>query len=84
MADLPTDATGSDLSFDAPLPDTLIKLDACANNLAFCSGTCVETQTDDNNCGSCGNTCQPRRKSPVARHDRWLVRARRHRHRQHG
>jgi hypothetical protein len=36
----------------------------CANNVCTCSpgptncnGACVDLQTDNNNCGSCGNVC---------------------------
>jgi hypothetical protein len=29
----------------------------CPNGMSSCSGTCVNTASDSNNCGSCGNAC---------------------------
>jgi hypothetical protein len=31
--------------------------DLCASGYTSCSGTCVNTQNDKNNCGACGNKC---------------------------
>ncbi|HSG44972.1 MAG TPA: MopE-related protein, partial [Anaerolineales bacterium] len=31
----------------------------CSAGQSLCGGVCVDLQTDDNNCGACGNTCQP-------------------------
>src|SRR5689334_231600 len=44
---------GSDATIDAP-PDALTCTSA---GQMMCSGTCVNTQTDNNNCGTCGNSC---------------------------
>jgi PQQ-like domain len=54
MGDLP-DMGGSD--FAAPLdlssgPDL-----SCPGGRTLCSGTCVDTQADDQNCGGCGQVC---------------------------
>lgn len=29
----------------------------CSGGETFCSGNCVDTDTDEGNCGSCGATC---------------------------
>lgn len=29
----------------------------CTGSLTCCTTTCVDLQTDDSNCGSCGNSC---------------------------
>lgn len=42
-----------DASVDAPLRDAV----ACTSDQTDCSGTCVETANDNNNCGGCGLTC---------------------------
>ena len=31
---------------------------ACDEGLTDCTGTCVNLDTDSNNCGACGTTCQ--------------------------
>jgi len=30
---------------------------ACSSGLAYCNGACVDTSSDANNCGLCGNVC---------------------------
>lgn len=36
-----------------------ISFSPCPSGQANCDGSCTNLQTDENNCGSCGNTCQP-------------------------
>jgi hypothetical protein len=43
---------------------------ACPAGLTSCSGVCVNTKTDPNNCGHCGNTCEVR---PVCVNGKCLV-----------
>ncbi len=39
---------------DAPNPCDIV---CCATGLTDCSGACVDTDTDSDNCGTCGNAC---------------------------
>lgn len=53
-----------DASSDAPdgTPCTVDAGDAgsgCTGTLSCCSGWCVDTAKDPNNCGTCGNACSP-------------------------
>ncbi len=36
---------------------TVASGECCGSGLNACAGTCVDYQTDENNCGSCGNAC---------------------------
>ncbi|HEY5921329.1 MAG TPA: hypothetical protein VIV11_06650 [Kofleriaceae bacterium] len=45
--------SGSDAAIDAP-PDALMCTGA---GQMICNNACVNTQTDSNNCGTCGNSC---------------------------
>ncbi|MFT3695294.1 MAG: hypothetical protein QM831_19330 [Kofleriaceae bacterium] len=46
-------ALAPDANTDAPLKDAL----ACNADETVCSGACVATQTDNDNCGGCGLAC---------------------------
>jgi len=37
---------------------TNVAVQSCTGGLTFCSGTCVDTQTDSHNCHTCGNACR--------------------------
>ncbi len=49
--DAPDDVTAPDAAPDAG-PDV-----ACATGQTLCAGACVDTATDNGNCGACGTTC---------------------------
>jgi hypothetical protein len=36
---------------------TITKIPFCSARQTFCDGFCVDTSSDENNCGSCGNVC---------------------------
>ena len=43
-----------------PMPDgcgVTLQCGICSRGLTCCSGQCVDTQTDNNNCGECGTVC---------------------------
>lgn len=42
-----------------PEPETEPDLPPCPAGTMHCSGECVDAQTDPENCGTCGNVCDP-------------------------
>jgi hypothetical protein len=62
-SDAPADATSPDgATFDAADaaeagPLCSADANACTGTLACCSGACIDTRLDPNNCGACGNAC---------------------------
>jgi hypothetical protein len=66
-ADAGPDVVAADAARDAVVVDTPPMVDvppmgcsadvACAAGSACCGGTCVAVQSDDRNCGACGNAC---------------------------
>jgi hypothetical protein len=53
-ADGSLDGQGSSSGSDGALVDSS---NQCPPPLVACNGKCVDTSSDDNNCGSCGNMC---------------------------
>ncbi len=49
---------GSDATFDRTFDSNDIVDGGCPDGSTLCSGLCVDTLTDRNNCGSCGHRCQ--------------------------
>lgn len=53
------DASFEDVGHDAPLAFDADIDAACPAGLAYCAGLCVDTASDPQNCGTCGNSCGP-------------------------
>src|SRR5262249_40951497 len=57
--DAPDGGPGAtDARLDAPVTDVGVQTDGMrCSPLTSCNGTCINTNTDPMNCGTCGNTC---------------------------
>jgi hypothetical protein len=54
----PKDGGGGGATTDTAVPGPACSAKAgCQESMTCCSGTCVDTSLDPNNCGKCGNAC---------------------------